>query len=380
MSIHQVRRGYVAHGFLENETELIQCLYQALDNRAGFQDFLAMLVRSVSGCAAEISFIRRAPLVIDHMWHAGLSDEFVAWYLDNNMIAHDAVTRHAIHQSPGNFGSALPLLSDGEPGDQYGRWESDQDMLDSAWLVVDATDSHIVLLTVQRTVAQGPYSPEELQQLDRLIPFVRQAVRLSESLHQRPGPMQTLASIIDLVPDAAFILNSHGMLALSNAPGNQLLRTETCLSVQDRRFQFSDERVQKLFFRTVTRVAQAALPDVDGVPETLFVHRADALPLMLSIRPLGHRDLMAGGVLVTASDPSFRSFPDAGTIARYFRLSPAEAQLCEDLVTGMCLREIAQKRHKSEATMRSYLKQVFQKTGYSRQGQLISGILSSLLL
>jgi len=380
MSIHQERRGYVANGFLENEAELIQCLYQALDSRSGFQDFLAMLTSSVNGCAAEISFIRRAPLVIDHMWHAGLSDEFVAWYLDNNMIAHDAVTGHAINQPPGNFGSALSLITEGEPGDQYGRWESDQDMLDSAWLVVDTSDTHVVLLTIQRTVAQGPYSPEELQALDRLVPFVRQAVSLSESLYQPPDLMQTLAGIIDLIPDAAYVLNNRGMVVLSNALGNQLLRTEHCVDLQDRRFVFCDERFQQLFFRAVTRVAQAAAPGADGVPEMMFVQRSNSLPLMLSIRPLEHSALMVGGLLVTASDPSFRSFPDATKIARYYGLSPAEAQLCEDLVTGMCLREIAEKRHKSEATVRSYLKQVFQKTGYSRQGQLISGILSSLLL
>ena len=379
MSVHQAQ-GYVAEGFLENEPELIQCLYQALDSRTGFQDFLAMLTTSAKGCAAELTFIRRCPLTIDHIWHAGLSDEFLAWYLDNNMIAHDAVTGHAINQPPGNFGSALPLLADGEPGDQYGRWESDQDMLDSAWLVVDASDTHIVLLTIQRTVAQGPYSPEELQHLDRLVPFVRQAVSLSESLYQPPDLMQALAEIIDLIPDAAYVLNNRGEVVLSNALGNHLVRSEPCVELQDRRFVFCDEHFQQLFFRAVTRVSQAGVPGADGMPEMMFVQRSDSLPLILSIRPLGHSELMVGGLLVTASDPSFRSFPDAAKIARYFGLSPAEAQLCEDLVTGMCLRDIAEKRHKSEATVRSYLKQVFQKTGCTRQGQLISSILSSLLL
>ncbi len=380
MSVHQLRQGYVAEGFLDNEAELIQCLYQGLDNRSGFQDFLAMLTASSNGCAAELTFIRRCPLTIDHIWHAGLSDEFLAWYLDNNMIAHDAVTCHAVNQVPGNFGSALPLLSDGEPGNQYGRWESDQDMLDSAWLVVDASDTHIVLLTIQRTVAQGPYSPEELQRLDRLVPFVRQAVTLSESLHQPADVMQALAGMIDLIPDAAFVLNSRGMLVLSNARGSRLLRSEPALQLQDGRFVFQENRLQRLFFRTVTRVAQSESMAPAGAPETLFVKRLGAPPLMLSVHPLGRRELMVGGLLVRVSDPEFRRFPDAGNIARYFDLSPAEAQLCEDLVTGMCLREIAEKRHKSEATVRSYLKQVFQKTGCSRQGQLISSILSALLL
>lgn len=140
------------------------------------------------------------------------------------MIAHDAVTSHAIDQPPGNFGSALPLIADGVPGDQYWRWESEQKMLDTAWLVVESCDTHIVLLTVQRRKDQGEYMAGELQAMDRLVPFIRQAVSLSESLHQRPDQMAALAGVIDLMPEAAFVLNSRGLVVLSNARGNRLLR------------------------------------------------------------------------------------------------------------------------------------------------------------
>lgn len=241
---------------LPNEPELIQCLYQWLHHQAGFHDFLAMLADAVNGCAAQLSFIRRSPRAIEHIWHAGLSDEFIGWYLDNNMIAHDAVTNHAITQQPGHFNSALPLIGKDVPGEDYARWESDHQMLDSAWMVVDASDTHIVLLTVQRTLAQGAYFPSELEAMNRLVPFVRQTVTLAETYHQHP---------------------------------------------------------------------------------------------------------------------------DAGMIRDYFSLTNAEAGVCEDLIKGVSLKGIASSRHKSEATVRSNLKQVFLKTGQSRQGQLISTILSSLL-
>lgn len=142
---------------------------------------------------------------------------------------------------------------------------------------------------------------------------------------------------------------------------------------------FSDELVRGRFFRTLVRVARTEAPEGEGAPETLFVNRPDAAPLMLSVQPLGRPELMVGGLLITIADPGERSFPDAELIAGYFGLSPAEALLCADLATGLSLREIAEKRHKSEATVRSCLKQVYLKTGYSRQGQLISGILASLL-
>ncbi|MDO6822586.1 helix-turn-helix transcriptional regulator [Marinobacter sp. 1_MG-2023] len=364
---------------LPNEPELIQCLYEALQHQAGFHDFLAMLSRSVNGCAAQLSFIRRTPIALEHIWHAGLSDEFLGWYLDNNMIAHDAVTSHAITQQPGVFNSALPLLEQGPPGDDYERWESDQNMLDSAWLVVDASDTHIILLTIQRTVAQGPYLPEELEAMNRLVPFVRQTVSLAQTFHQHPSTEQSLSAIVELIPEAAFVLNNRGMVVLANQRGDQLLESERCLAIRSQRFCFQSDVTQKMFFRTITRASDAAIGGGVARPETLVINRDSGSPLVMSIRPLEYNELLTAGVLITVIGSDARVFPDAGAIAEFFALSPVEAEVCEDLVTGLSLKDIAEKRCKSESTIRSYLKQIFHKTGQTRQGQLISTILSALL-
>lgn len=364
---------------LKNEAELVQCLYRSLQDPAGFHDFLTMLASSVNGCAAQLSFIRRDPRAIEHIWYAGLSDEFIGWYLDNNMIAHDAVTNYAITQAPGTFCSALPIIEDGVPGDDYGRWESDHRMIDSAWLIVDSSDTHIVLLTVQRTVEQGAYLSSELQAMDRLVPFIRQSVSLAETFHQHPQSERTLSAFIDLVPEAAFVLDNRGRLLCANQRGEKLLIADRTIVLRHQRFVFCDETAQKGFFRTITRVAHADFEGDAYEPETLVINRVEGFPLLMTLRPLAHSEFLTGGVLVTVTDSGSRVLPDQSMIQQYFSLSRAEAQLCQDLITGMSLKDIAHRRHKSEATVRSYLKQVFLKTGQSRQGQLISTILSSLL-
>ncbi len=71
--------------------------------------------------------------------------------------------------------------------------------------------------------------------------------------------------------------------------------------------------------------------------------------------------------------------PSAACIAARFELTPAEGRLCRMLVEGKSLAEVADLTSKSEATVRYQLKQVFRKTGWKRQGQLISTILLALL-
>ncbi|MBK1873852.1 response regulator transcription factor [Marinobacter sp. 1-3A] len=379
MESQSLHGAYSHQEVLPDEAELIRCLYESLQHQAGFHDFLAMLTTAINGCAAQLSFIRKAPRAIEHLWHAGLSDEVLAWYLDNNMIEHDAVTNYAITQPPGEFNSALPLLENGPPGDDYDRWESDQSMLDSAWLVVDASGTHIILLTVQRTVAQGPYVPGELEALNRLVPFVRQTVGLAQTFHQHPSAEQSLSAIAELISEAAFVLNNRGHVVLSNQRGDELMGREQCLAIRDQRICFQSSVVQKAFLGAVTRASGVVVGDETARPETLIIGRDKETPLVMTLRPLEHNDLLTGGVLITVINSDSRVFPSAEEIAEYFLLSPVEAEVCEDLVTGLSLKDIAAKRHKSEATIRSYLKQIFHKTGQSRQGQLISTILSALL-
>ncbi|MBJ6135917.1 helix-turn-helix transcriptional regulator [Marinobacter litoralis] len=379
MTSKAVRPNTNSDSFLHNETELIQCLYDSLEHQAGFHRFLSMLVDSVGGCAAQLSFIRRTPRAIDHVWHAGLSDEFLTWYLDNNMIEHDAVTNYAVTQEAGQFNSALPLLNDGPPGDEYDRWESDQDMLDSAWLVVESNDSHITLLTVQRTYAQGAYQPEEIAAMNRLVPFIKQTVVLAKKIHQHPRAAQTLCGIADLITEPAFILNNRGTIVTANQRGEQLLDQEACINLRHGRLYFGTDQLRKSFFKAMARAAATVCSEDTALPETLIVKRDVLSPLVMTIRPLEHNEILSGGVLVTIVDLKARALPSAEEIVKYYPLSPAEGKLCEGLVAGLSLKEIADHHHKSETTVRSYLKQVFQKTGYNRQGQLISAILLSTL-
>lgn len=364
---------------LQNEPELLQALYHSLTDREGFHAFLEKLTRAIGGCAAQLLVIQRQPLRMEHLWYHGLTREFLDWYLENNMIAQDVVTNQAVKQSPGLFQSALPLLPDFRPDQDYSRWENDQDMLDSAWLVVDTTPTHSFVLTIQRTVAQGPYQQSELDSLDRLVPHIRQAVQLYRQLEARTQDDATLAAVIDVLPDATFLLDSLATVLHSNKAAKDLIDRERCLVVRDQRFNFAEQDVHRAFFRASAMVVRSSMGKEDYCSETLFLKRAGRSPLIFVIRPIESGELLAGGALVTVYEPDSRPLPRAVHIASYFDLSSAEAQVCERLVAGREVQAIADELGRSVETVRSHLKHIFQKTGCSRQGELISRVLAALL-
>lgn len=364
---------------VQEDHPLILALYGALTARAGFHDFLEKLTGSINGCAAQLLVVRKRPLKVDHLWYHGLSDEFLNWYLENNMIAQDVVTNHAAFQAPGVFQSALPLLPDFQPDKDYSKWENEQDMLDSAWLVVDTTESHTFILTIQRTVAQGPYLESELNSLNRLVPHIRQAVQLYRQFDLRDRAATSLAAIIDLLQDATFVMDSLGSIVYANKAARELIDQERGLAIRDDRLNFVEGDIQDAFFRASVKVVRSSMGKETYCRETLFLKRPDRKPLVFVVRPIDNHELSSGGALVTVYDPGNRSLPTAEHIAAYFSVTSAEAEVCECLINGLSLQEAAVRCGRAESTVRYQLKQVFQKTGCVRQGELVGAILTALL-
>lgn len=76
-------------------------------------------------------------------------------------------------------------------------------------------------------------------------------------------------------------------------------------------------------------------------------------------------------VLVTARTPALGHDFRTCTLVKHYGLSPAQARVGVMIVTGHSLAETAKKLHVSDNTVRSHLKQVFQKTNTHGQMELV---------
>lgn len=359
---------------------LIQSLYSALTDKNGFEPFLSLLCQYINACAGQLVTLNKSPMRIDHLWHAGLSIEFIDWYLDNNMISHDVVSNYAVTQKPGLFRNALPLLPTLQQEKEYQRWESDQNMLDSAWLLVHSDEQQIILLTLQRTVAQGAYQEKELAVLNDLVPYIRQAVQLSLQVGRNKQIIQSFSSVIEALPQAALILNKEATVLYANQKAQNLLDGSALLSIVRNRLVFKADELQKQYLQSALRVIAASIGERNYFDNTLVLPRPQQAPLLLLMRPVLDEGLLAGGLLLSIIDANERQFPTEKTIAAYFDLTAAEARLCHALLHGDDIKTLAKAMHKTEATLRSHLKNIFHKTGCHRQGELISRVLSALMI
>jgi DNA-binding CsgD family transcriptional regulator len=202
---------------------------------------------------------------------------------------------------------------------------------------------------------------------------------LYHQVHQQQEQASTLAGVINAIPNATLILNGQATVILANPMAYQIVQQEPSMQIQSERLQFQRREDHYRFFELVSDCIRASMGQQAYATGSMFIERHLQPPLIACLSPIEGIAQQRGGAMMTIYDPQVRQLPSAALIAEYFSLTKAEALLCEGLCSGLSLKDIAESRHKSEATLRSYLKQVFLKTGLNRQGQLVSHILAALM-
>ena len=80
-------------------------------------------------------------------------------------------------------------------------------------------------------------------------------------------------------------------------------------------------------------------------------------------------------------DKNIGNYFDIGAELRtIYKLTPSEAKVCNDLVNGYSLEEIANRVGLQYSTLRGYLKRIFYKTDTNKQHELVSTIIKDLIL
>ena len=244
-----------------------------------------------------------------------------------------------------------------------------------AGLAASAGSDHWVV-SIQRSIAQGPFVAAEQQRLARLRGPFSAAVTMSRELDLARA--KGLAQAFEMLGSAAVVLDWRGEVILANPTAQMTLTRE--LRIAKRRLTAGDcetcRRISDLVDRATSLQPIAMLRPPVPVP------RAGRRPLLVYAVPiLGEaRDIFAHArSLVVVLDPDGRPAPPEAALRTAFGLTSAEGRLAARLGTGESLYEAADGLGIAKGTARSHLKAIFGKTGARRQPELVA-LLSRLAL
>ena len=223
------------------------------------------------------------------------------------------------------------------------------------------------------------WSSAQLDSIRRLLPHIRQVVRVQHALAGAGALGASMATLLDTTGLGIVQLDGRGRIVAANDRARDVIRTGEGLFDEDgflhARSTEDDAQLQAVLAR--------ALPPfgVQGAAGSTMVSRPSPLPpLALHVNPVGRpqTDLRVWPVaaLVLVADPARRTRIDPDVAAEALGLTGMESRVAVLLAEGMTVRDVAAAMGRGESTIRSHVKHMFAKHGLSRQADLVRLVLA----
>jgi DNA-binding CsgD family transcriptional regulator len=233
---------------------------------------------------------------------------------------------------------------------------------------------HSQSIALARPWASGPFTSDELAFARALMPHLQRVATLHAHIEGTTAIARTAIDALEGAQAPLLLLGANGRVIHANAEADRLLREADGLSAGRDGLRAATPALSARLRGVLVRAAGSS--GTPGVSGALHLHRQSGKPdLVLVAIPARPRsfgaDIGRASVVVQITDPLTRATPDPAILADAFDLTPSEAILATDLLCGLSVGEVATRRGRSVATVRSHLASLLAKTGTARQSDLV---------
>lgn len=222
----------------------------------------------------------------------------------------------------------------------------------------------VAFFCLTRSDSQPPFSSEEIETVEALMPHLQRALRTAAPDHGYPA-----TTLFETSPYGLVLLDRHGHALSANGLAHTMLDAVDGVSLQ----------IDFLHLAGIRGNAETALAAHLGPvahPVSFRIDRpgVDApLSALVTTVPDEWRQQEGGeaAALLVLSDPRSTSYPQASVLVELYGLTPREAGFAQTLVETRGLRPASGALGISTETARRHLKAVFEKTRTHSQSELI---------
>ena len=282
------------------------------------------------------------------------------------------------------FGKAVSADSLIEPG-LIRKTEFYADVL-APWDQADILDINHKSLSVDGSVGGFGFSlstraaeraDERVRRLDPLTPHLCRAFDASLLLGSRADGQRQLSVILELMPNAALLLDARGTVTHANKPAEELLRKSDGICFDGKGgLQLVSALLGERM--ALSRALKGAIDVADGLgtalSEPVRISRSSgAAPLLVLAVPLPRPSFPLWELVAPARvlvDPSAKSRATASAIQAAYGLTTAEARVALLLASGISGPQIPATLGVTAATIKTHLRRCFEKTGTHSQAEL----------
>ena len=244
---------------------------------------------------------------------------------------------------------------------------------------LDGPDSSHMTWSFGDPVASDGWGSSEIAMIKKLMPHIRQFIRVRQTLVRAETRNTTVTALLDNPRIGVIHLDRRGRIMEVNDRARGILRQGDGLSDRDGVLRVG-EAADRL---RLERLVASALPasGAVAVSGSMLLGRSSGLPpLVVHVKPVavpqpdyGARHIAA---LILIIEPRSQHRIDPELVARTLGLTPAESQVAVWLAEGKSVREMAEATGRTHAAIYWHLRQIYEKLFISRQVDLVRLVLS----
>lgn len=260
--------------------------------------------------------------------------------------------------------------------DLYRQWAEPRGVVDFLTAVVDRTTISSAVLGVFRDARNGLVDDEARRRMKLVAPHVRRAVLIGRMFELATAEVATFVDTLDGLAAGMYLVDAAGRLIHANAAGHALLGESDILRLAGERLAASNTQIDRTFREIFAAAGQGdAALGVKGIAVPLTGkdgerYVAHALPLTSGARRrAGVVYTAAVALFVRRANLGMSSMPEA--LGSAFKLTPTELRVLLAIVEVGGIPEVALAFGVAETTVRTHVSRLFEKTGTSRQADLV---------
>lgn len=306
--------------------------------------------------------MRRRDLDHDHVWRAVLPLPAGFVYRSTDLVPVDVLRQGPLWDEmgdPAGFDFALGAIIENTPS--------------YFWTVVVLRPDH-------------DFSAAEKALMTRLVPHLQTVLRLARRIELGDAGRREALLSFERANQPVVVLDRSGYAIYANGAARRILGQADGVSLKFGRFLFQSVSVQGEFERALRLALLSLGKDIVPVPHVVRVpRRGPGSPYAVSVIPLTSSSDRAAlpdgaGCMVLVYDPEQPNPLPVDRLAMLYRLTRAEARVCEAIFRKGSVDATAEELSLTRNTVRSHLKSLYSKFGVTSQGQFMQRLASSLRL
>jgi DNA-binding CsgD family transcriptional regulator/PAS domain-containing protein len=296
--------------------------------------------------------------------------------------------KNLMRSSIGEVGSAVSKMT--EEGFRnsvlYQRWNEPKGyVVDLFNVTLERTATAVIHLGFVRHETVGIADAETLRDLSLLFPHYRRAVLIGKTIEQTRVEASSLSDALDGLAASVFLLDAANRIVYLNRAADSMLDEGLVARKSGDAIVICDKTADSTLRKAGAAIVRGellnqesiaiAVRGLDGQP-----YIAHVLPLTSGVRQKAGRSYQAISALFLRS-ARFARPAALDAMAQLYSLTPAEVKTLVGVVELGSIPAAAKTHDVSRETIKTHLKRIFEKTGTSRQADLVkllAGIISPL--